>query len=94
MGELIGKDGKIYFIYPDGTLAMDWVQIGNDWFFFSPYDGSMAIDTVINGFVFGKDGKFTGIDTGTPVNSDQQLKEVVNHILSVIIQPYRRENMP
>ena len=91
VGELIGKDGKIYFIYPDGTLAMDWVQIGNDWFFFSPYDGSMAIDTVINGFVFGKDGKFIGIDTGTPAISDQQLKEAVNHILSVIIQPYMSE---
>ena len=27
VGELIGKDGKIYFIYPDGTLAMDWFRL-------------------------------------------------------------------
>lgn len=90
---LIMQDGKVYYLYPDGTLAKDWVAIGNDWYFFDPVDGSMAVSTTINGFMFGTDGKFTGMDpkAGETVKN-QQLKDLVESNLSVIIRPDMTED--
>ncbi len=90
VGELIEINSKIYYLYSDETFAMGWVSIGNDWFFFSPLDGSMAIDTTINGFVFGKDGKFIGMESEGEINN-QQLKDFIDYILSVIIKPEMSE---
>lgn len=96
VGTLIEENGNVYYLYPDGTAARDWVAIGNDWFFFSPLDGAMAIDTVINGFMFGKDGKFLGMESAMqpaeetsekPVIKNRQLKALVEHILSEITRP-------
>lgn len=87
-GSLIKEDGKIYYLYSDGTFAKDWVKIGNDWYFFWPSDGSMAINITINGFMFGEDGKFTGLEpTIEDTIKSQQLKELVDHNLSAIIKP-------
>lgn len=85
-GSLIAEDGKIYWQFPDGTLARDWVEIGGDWYFFCPSDGSMAIDTTINGFMFGPDGKFIGMEPeDEEYVKDQQLKDLVEYDLSMIV---------
>lgn len=87
VGSLIEEGGKIYYIYPDGTFAKDWVKIGSDWYFFEPQDASMAINTTINGFVFGTDGKFIGMEQviEEPVKN-QELKDLVEANLFAIIR--------
>lgn len=93
-GRLVEDGGKTYYLYPDGTFARDWVAMGDDWYFFWPSDGTMAADTVINGFMFGPDGKFIGMEPdGEPETEpvtepgvkNQQLKDRVDEILSAII---------
>lgn len=84
--------GKIYYVYQDGSFARGWLMIGTDWYFFSPADGAMAMDTVINGFKFGADGRFAGIEVleeqaqekETAVKN-QTLKDVADYFLSSII---------
>ena len=84
-GQLIKLEDKIYYMYSDGSFAMDWLQIGSDWFFFCPIDGTMAIDTTINGFMFGKDGRFIGM--AEEPDESRMLEDTVYNILSMIIRP-------
>ena len=56
----INIDGKAYYLDPQ--MARSWTQIGNDWYYFN-IDGSMAINTVVDGCAIGADGKavLTGV---------------------------------
>lgn len=78
-------DGKNYYLYPEGTYARGWTQIGSDLYFFF-FDGSMAVDTVIDGLTLGNDGKAV-INVGEIVVPKNVLREQTDSILLSIITP-------
>jgi glucan-binding YG repeat protein len=49
------SSGKWYYLNPGGDMATGWKKINNKWYYFYN-DGSMAYNTVIQGYKLGKDG--------------------------------------
>ena len=65
-------EGKLYYLPTDGYFHTGWMQAGNDVVFVRT-DGSLAVNTVIDGFVIGADGKVKGQDaavTAAPAAAD------------------------
>lgn len=52
-------DGKLYYLPQDGYFHVGWNQAGNH-IFFVQSDGSLAVNTVIEGYVIGADGLVSG----------------------------------
>lgn len=69
-------DGKFYFLHPGGVVVAGWLQIGDGIYYFQA-DGSMAINTVVDGFVLGSDGRLTG-------ETQSALQQQVNAIIAAV----------
>lgn len=52
----IHRGGKSYYTDEIGVMQMGWLEIDGYWHYFYPEDGSMAVDTLINGFYVNEDG--------------------------------------
>lgn len=51
----INVDGKWYFLAQDGKMQTGWVNDNNRWFYLNG-DGSMAVNTTVDGWSIGSDG--------------------------------------
>lgn len=64
-------DGKVYFFHPSGMVIAGWLQIGDGIYYFQA-DGSMAVNTVVDGFMLGSDGRMTGAAVAETSQTAQQ----------------------
>lgn len=55
----IHRNGKSYYTDEFGIMQMGWLEIDGYYHYFYPEDGSMAVDTLINGFYVNEDGIWT-----------------------------------
>lgn len=81
--------GKDYYLYPEGALAKGWTEIDNSWYFFN-FDGTLAVNTVVDGLYLGNDGKIIPGQNPVPPQKSE-LREVVDSILASIIEPEMTE---
>lgn len=65
-GELQTKDGKLYFVMPDGSYAAGWKTVNGKEYYFRKNGEAITKSTVIGGvrYKFGKDGVCAGEYTG------------------------------
>lgn len=61
----VPSDGNLYYIKDDGSVAINWQIINDNWYYFYPnsddnshIEGSMAENTIINGDYINNDGKW------------------------------------
>lgn len=50
-------DGKVYYLNTSGSMATGWITDDDDSYYMNPGTGVMAVNTVINGWKIGADGK-------------------------------------
>lgn len=48
---------KWYLLNNSGAMVTGWIQNGNKWYYLN-YDGSMAVDTTVNGYYVNKSGEW------------------------------------
>ena len=49
-------DGKTYYLNTDGSMKIGWMQANpSQWYYFQT-DGSMAVDTVVDGYQINSSG--------------------------------------
>lgn len=82
-------DGNSYYLSPEGKIARGWLEIEDSWYFFQ-FDGTMAVNTVVDGLYLGSDGKALS-DGDEIVPQRNELREEVDSILSSIITPEMTE---
>ena len=44
------SNGKIYYLNQSGVMLEGWNQVENDWRYFYPGTGNMAVDTTVDTF--------------------------------------------
>ncbi|MCV5409772.1 choline-binding protein D, partial [Escherichia coli] len=44
------------YLGENGVMCEGWTQVGGNWYYFYPGDGSMAVNTTISTFYVGADG--------------------------------------
>lgn len=68
-------DGKIYYLFPGGMITSGWLQIGDGIYYFQA-DGTMAVSTVVDGFVLGSDGRLLAAALEERAGEEQGLEEM------------------
>lgn len=85
-------DGKLYYLYPGFKVTSGWMQLGDGIYYFQA-DGTMAVNTVVDGFVLGNDGKLTGALAAAASDAAQQpeemtaLQQKVYEIIAAVTTP-------
>lgn len=82
-------NGKTYYLYPEGIIAKSWTHINGNWYYFN-FDGSMTVNTIVDGIYLGNDGKIVSKEKTPPQKTE--LRQTVDAILASIIKPEMTED--
>ena len=58
-------NGKWYYLGTDGSARSGWKTVGNDWYYFYPDTNALAVNTIVDGYQMGSDGKMGKIASGS-----------------------------
>ena len=58
-------NGKWYYLGTDGSARSGWQRVGRDWYYFYPDTNALAVNTIVDGYQMGSDGKMGKIASGS-----------------------------
>ena len=58
-------NGKWYYLGTDGSARSGWQRVGGDWYYFYPDTNALAVNTIVDGYQMGSDGKMGKIASGS-----------------------------
>lgn len=64
----INIDNSWYYLNDNGTLAKGWILSNGDSYYLNDDTGKLLVDTIINGYIIGKDGKKLGLASNKELN--------------------------